>query len=131
MVALDPRDDAPAQYVFDLGQLRDPAREPGAAGVLAFVISGAARCVERGTEATVRDVQAQAAQQIPALRGREPELLRVVTEKRATFLCMPRLARPAAAVAPSLLAAGDYVAGDYPATLEGAVRSGIAAAVAP
>ena len=130
MVALDPREDAPAQYVFDLGQLRDPAREPGAAGVLAFVISGAARCVERGTEATVRDVQAQAAQQIPALRGREPELLRVVTEKRATFLCMPRLARPAAAVAPSLLAAGDYVAGDYPATLEGAVRSGIAAAVA-
>ena len=26
------------------------------------------------------------------------------------------------------LLAGDYVAGDYPATLEGAVRSGVAAA---
>jgi squalene-associated FAD-dependent desaturase len=130
MVALDPREDAPAQYVFDLGQLRDPAREPGAAGVLAFVISGAARCVERGAEATTRDVQAQAAQQIPALRGCSPELLRVITEKRATFLCLPRLARPAATVAASLLAAGDYVMGDYPATLEGAVRSGIAAATA-
>jgi monoamine oxidase len=29
---------------------------------------------------------------------------------------------------PGLLLAGDYVAGDYPATIEGAVRSGIAAA---
>ena len=128
MVALDPREDAPAQYVFDLGRLRDPVREPGAAGVLAFVISGAARCVERGTEATVRDVQAQAAQQIGALRGREPELLRVVTEKRATFLCVPRLARPAAVVATQLVAAGDYIEGAYPATLEGAVRAGVAAA---
>lgn len=127
MLALDPRDDAPAQYVFDLGQLRDPAREPGAAGVLAFVISGAARSVERGTDATVRDVQSQAAQQIVTLRGREPALLRVVTEKRATFLCVPGLVRPAAAVAAQLVAAGDYVAGPYPATLEGSVRSGIAA----
>jgi predicted NAD/FAD-dependent oxidoreductase len=28
------------------------------------------------------------------------------------------------AVAPGLLACGDYIAGPYPATLEGAVRSG-------
>ena len=32
-----------------------------------------------------------------------------------------------AQIAPGLLACGDYVAGPYPATLEGAVRSGIAA----
>ena len=128
MVALDPHEDAPAQYVFDLGRLRDPEREPGAAGVLAFVVSGAARCVERGSEATVREVQAQAVQQIPALRGLATELLRVVTEKRATFLCLPALQRPPATVASTLRAAGDYVAGPYPATLEGAVRAGIAAA---
>jgi monoamine oxidase len=29
---------------------------------------------------------------------------------------------------PGLWLAGDYVAGEYPATLEGAVRSGVAAA---
>lgn len=128
MLALDPREDAPAQYVFDLGQLRDPSREPKAAGVLAFVISGAAHCVERGSEATVRDVQAQAVSQIEALRGRVPTLLRVVTEKRATFLCVPALSRPTAEIASHLVAAGDYVEGPYPATLEGAVRSGVAAA---
>jgi predicted NAD/FAD-dependent oxidoreductase len=38
------------------------------------------------------------------------------------------LRRPAQALASGLVAAGDYVQGPYPATLEGAVRSGLAAA---
>jgi predicted NAD/FAD-dependent oxidoreductase len=59
-----------------------------------------------------------------------PELLRVMAEKRATFRCTPGLDRPPADVAPGLFAAGDYVAGPYPATLEGAVRSGEDAAAA-
>jgi predicted NAD/FAD-dependent oxidoreductase len=49
-------------------------------------------------------------------------------EKRATFACTPGLLRPAAQIALGLLACGDYVAGPYPATLEGAVRSGLHAA---
>ncbi|HSQ73853.1 MAG TPA: FAD-dependent oxidoreductase, partial [Rubrivivax sp.] len=57
-----------------------------------------------------------------------PVLLRVLAEKRATFRCTAGLVRPPASVAPRLVAAGDYVAGPYPATLEGAVRSGEAAA---
>ena len=56
--------------------------------------------------------------------------LRTVTEKRATFACTPGLQRPASAIAPGLLACGDYIAGPYPATLEGAVRSGLQAAEA-
>jgi predicted NAD/FAD-dependent oxidoreductase len=54
----------------------------------------------------------------------------VAAEKRATFRCTPGLQRPPAGVAPGLFAAGDYVEGPYPATLEGAVRSGVAAAAA-
>ena len=57
-------------------------------------------------------------------------MLHVATEKRATFQCTPPLQRPSAAVAPGLWAAGDYVHGPYPATLEGAVRSGRQAAQA-
>nr|MBP7665902.1 FAD-dependent oxidoreductase [Burkholderiaceae bacterium] len=49
-------------------------------------------------------------------------------ERRATFACTPALVRPPMQIAPGLLAAGDHVQGPYPATLEGAVRSGIAAA---
>ena len=128
MLALDPRDDAPAQYVFDLGRLRDPAREPSAGGTLAFVISGAAAWVERGLDATAAAVLAQAGEQLGGLLPQPPRLLRTLSEKRATFLCTPGLQRPGAAPAPGLLAAGDYVDGPYPATLEGAMRSGAAAA---
>ena len=66
----------------------------------------------------------QAAAQL-GRRGLRP--LTTVVEKRATFACTPGLQRPAAAIAHGLWAAGDYVEGPYPATLEGAVRSGIAA----
>ena len=58
-----------------------------------------------------------------------PVLLPVqtVVEKQATFACTPGLQRPPQHIAPGLRAAGDYVQGPYPATLEGAVRSGWAA----
>ena len=49
-------------------------------------------------------------------------------EKRATFACTPALDRPDGHPLPGLWVAGDYVAGPYPATLEGAVRAGEAAA---
>lgn len=113
-----------AQYVFDLGQLRGAAAE----GVLAAVISGARVAVEHGLEHSAEQVRLQLEQELgPRLAG-TPAVLRVLTEKRATFLCTPGLQRPAGCVAPRLWAAGDYVAGPYPATLEGAVRSGVAAA---
>ena len=54
---------------------------------------------------------------------------KVIREKRATFSCRPDLARPPTASAlAGLWLAGDYVCADYPATLEAAVRSGVAAA---
>jgi squalene-associated FAD-dependent desaturase len=65
--------------------------------------------------------------------GPLPELLDwiVITEKRATWTCAPDLPRPGNATPlPGLYLAGDYTAGTdasdaYPATLEGAVRSGV------
>lgn len=54
---------------------------------------------------------------------------RVVAEKRATFECSVGLARPPTRTAlHNIHLAGDYTESDYPATLEGAVRSGIASA---
>ncbi len=55
-----------------------------------------------------------------------PKLIKRIAEKRATFTCRPNLARPPHATAcKGLYLAGDYVEGPYPATLEGAVRSGV------
>lgn len=63
-----------------------------------------------------------------------PDQLTLIHEKRATFACTPdrpRLhARSASDTLPGLVLAGDYAWPDYPATLEGAVRSGLAAATA-
>ncbi|MFN3303954.1 MAG: hydroxysqualene dehydroxylase HpnE [Roseateles sp.] len=118
MLALREGPDAPAQFVFDHGALG------GAPGRFAFVVSGAAPWVARGGCG-----EAVLAQALRELRWTTPPVLdRVLTEKRATFACTPGLARPAARIAPGLWAAGDYVAGPYPATLEGAVRAGRAAA---
>ena len=122
MIALDAGAGRPVQFVFDRGQLGGPP------GLLALVASGASSWLDRGSEATERAAIAQANAAL-ARHLREPLLaMRTIVEKRATFACTPGLDRPPMTVAPGLLAAGDYVAGPYPATLEGAIRSGVAAA---
>lgn len=112
---------APAQFVFDRGQLQP--RETAAQGVLAFVVSASV-----GNRYDLQtQVMKQAARQL-GLHALQP--IQTVVEKRATFACTPELQRPSQFIAPGLWAAGDYVDGPYPATLEGAVRSGMAAAQA-
>jgi len=122
LVALHADAGRPAQFVFDLGQL---GREPG---LLAFVISGASVWVARGTPATEAATLAQASEQLAGHLPAPLQLVGTVVEKRATFACVPKLARPPMAAAAGLVACGDYVEGPFPATLEGAVRSGVAAA---
>ncbi len=112
---------APAQFVFDRGALGGPP------GLLAFVISGAQAWVDRGREATWAATLAQARRELSAWLRAPLQPLQLITEKRATFRCTPALQRPAMALARGLHAAGDYVEGPYPATLEGAVRSGVQA----
>jgi squalene-associated FAD-dependent desaturase len=115
MLALHSTTALPAQFVFDRSQLGGPE------GLWAFVVSAARG--ERGalTQAVLDQANAQLA---PYLLGQPLRTLQTVVEKRATFACTPGLQRPTAAIAPGLWACGDYVEGPYPATLEGAVRSG-------
>lgn len=129
MLALRSGPAAPAQFAFALDAMRlrgaegnaqqaaEPSSEPNATGLLAFVISNSAG---QERQALCAAVAAQAQSQL----GLAVNVLRSVSEKRATFACTPALPRPAAAIAPGLAACGDYVQGPYPATLEGAMRSG-------
>lgn len=133
MLALRSGPAAPAQFAFALDAMRlrgaegkaqqaaepnaEPSSEPNITGLLAFVISNSAG---QERQALCAAVAAQAQSQL----GLAVNVLRSVSEKRATFACTPALPRPAAAIAPGLAACGDYVQGPYPATLEGAMRSG-------
>ena len=104
---------APAQFVFDRGQLGGPP------GLLAFVVSASST----NQQILQTQVLGQARQQL----GLTLEPVQTVIEKRATFACTPGLVRPPQAIAPGLVACGDYIDGPYPATLEGAIRSGLSA----
>lgn len=119
MLALPAAPGAPAQFVFDRGQLDGPP------GWLAFVVSASTDSSAALTPQVLQQARTQLG--LSAL-----EHLQTIVEKRATFACTPGLLRPGCDVNPGavagLLACGDYIDGPYPATLEGAVRSGLQAA---
>ena len=117
-----------SQWIFDRGVTH------GQQGLIAVVIS--AQGVHSGLS---HDELALAVQAELHQRLGLPDLVlrqQVITEKRATFACTPDLVRPTNQTAMAgLFLAGDFTAGlagkgrgEYPATLEGAVRSGVKAA---
>jgi len=113
--------DGYAQWLFDLGALRDLP------GTIAAVISARGRHQDLGNKELAASIHSEIARIVPGLPP--PTWSRVITEQRATFACTPNLRRPMTATAlPGLWLAGDYVASNYPATIEGAVRSGVVAA---
>ena len=120
MIALQMHQTAPAQFVFDRGVL---CQQPG---LLAAVVSAS----EGEREQISTQVQQQVAEQLGL---KQLSVVQTVVEKRATFACLPNTfegprhegVKPDVFVAPHIFACGDFVRGPYPATLEGAVRSGL------
>ena len=109
------------QWVFDRGRLG------GTAGLLAAVISARGAHQNSSQDALAGAIHGELAAFLPNLPA--PLWSRVIAEKRATYSCRPGVLRPANRTAVErCFLAGDYTAGDYPATLEAAVRSGVAAA---
>jgi hydroxysqualene dehydroxylase len=99
-------------------------------GILSVTVSAAESLVEESTHALRerlwRDVVL--AYRLPAV---PLPAARIVKERRATFLCSPEELRRRPGVATpwdNLALAGDYTDTGLPATIEGAIRSGFAAA---
>lgn len=114
------------QFVFDRGQL-----DSRCAGMMAVVISASQAAAQLPHQELSQAVALQLAEALDRPELASPQWQRVVTEKRATFSCTPGLHRPSTETGlPGLWLAGDYIAGPYPATIEGAVQSGQAAAAA-
>ncbi|BCM24985.1 hypothetical protein ZMTM_12440 [Methyloradius palustris] len=107
-----------SQWVFDRGQLY------GQQGLLAVVVSAEGSHQAITQEALAIAVADELAAAFPHLG--QPLWHKVIAEKRATFSCEANILRPhQVTVIPNLYLAGDYTAGDYPATIEGAIRSGV------
>lgn len=122
-------DAAWGQYVFDRGQL---ALTPAAsqAGLLAVVVSSAGNAIAEGSTALTAGIVRQLVRAFGNEALATPLWSKIITEKRATFSCVPDLNRPSQVTQLNgVFLAGDYTISDYPATLESAVRSGMAAAV--
>jgi uncharacterized protein with NAD-binding domain and iron-sulfur cluster len=107
-----------SQWLFDKGRIS------GQHGLLAAVISAEGIHQELSQDELAQKVIAELSAEFGI--AEQPAWFKVIAEKRATFCCSPNLQRPQQQTAlPRLLLAGDYTAGDYPATLEGAVMSGL------
>ncbi len=98
-----------------------------------FVVSASRRLVEMGRAEVVDLALAEAAEFFPRVREAKVERAQVIKEVRATYSAHPGMEalRPAAATrVPNVFLAGDWTRSGWPATMEGAVRSGYYAAEA-
>lgn len=125
MLTLTSHATAPAQFVFDRGLICHEDHTPG---LMAFVVS-AAKETKENIETQVLQQARDLMQSLKLTNSdwERLEVLQTVVEKRATFACTPQLQRPSARPFPHMSVCGDYIDGPYPATLEGAVMSGVQA----
>ena len=111
--------DTIGQWAFDRRFCNQP-------GLIAVVISAHGKHMNLSNPELIRMISAELAQLFPAWPA--PHSAQVIREKRATFACRVNINhyRPANQTGiAGLWLAGDFTATGYPATLEGAVRSGV------
>ncbi len=107
-----------SQWVFDRGILCKQH------GLMAVIISAEGKHQNLTQDKLALTVAKELQAAFPQLA--KPLWHKVIAEKRATFTCNLNLPRPAHVTPYSnFFIAGDYTYADYPATIEGAVRSGI------
>ena len=98
-----------------------------------FVVSASRGLVDMGRAELIDLVLEEAAEFFPDVRDAQVERAQVIKEIRATYSAHPGMeaVRPyAATAAPKVFLAGDWTHSGWPATMEGAVRSGYLAAEA-
>lgn len=111
------------QWAFDRGQLGGPD------GLLAVVISASGRHQALERDDLALALHGELAAIVPDLPA--PRWSQLIAEKRASFSCQPDLRRPSVQTdMDGVFLCGDYTQSPYPATLEAAVRSGVACALA-
>ncbi len=125
--------DSPVQWVFDRTRISGLDRSSrGQAQYLAISLSAAEEYVDVPAAALREQFVPALAELFPAAREARVTEFFVTRERRATFRQAPGTARlrpPAATSMPGLVLAGAWTATGWPDTMEGAVRSGLFAAI--
>ncbi len=120
--------DAEVEWVFDKGRLHGRA---GAPQHLAFIVSAAYRSAPKTNAELVAAAVSALQRYFPAMADAHVLRSLVQREAQATFASTPELEalRPGPVTAlPGLFLAGDWTDTGLPATIEGAVRSGLRSA---
>jgi squalene-associated FAD-dependent desaturase len=122
----EPPSDSPIQHavVIDRSYL-----DASQAGWISIVLSCSTAALPHNHESLILNGLNRLKDCFPALDWPTHCTGVVIHAKQATFACTAGVERPSQkTTSPLIVLAGDYVAGDYPATLEGAIRSGLSAA---
>ena len=120
--------DSPLQWIFDRSEAQ---RGLGSSQYLAVSLSAAGEWVGRSRDDLARAFLPAFEALLPAARAAKASHFFATCERAATFAQLPGAGslRPGARTRhPSLFVAGAWTATGWPATMEGAVRSGLAAA---
>ncbi len=126
--------DSPVQWVFDRTRISglDRLADQGAPQYLAISLSAADEYVDVPAAQLREQFLPALAELFPAAREANVTEFFVTRERRATFRQAPGTAKlrpPAATDLPGLVLAGAWTATGWPDTMEGAVRSGLSAAI--
>ena len=120
--------DSPLQWVFNRGSIL--GSNGGEGRHISISLSGAFEYINQPKE-QVQDMMVQAmARAFPAAAEARLERALVVKQDKATFRCLPgteALRPPAVTPVKGLYLAGEWTDTGWPSTMEGAVRSGVAA----
>ena len=124
--------DSPVQWVFDRTRISGLADRDRGAQYLAISLSAADSCVDVPAARLREQFVPALAELFPAARDAQVTEFFVTRERRATFRQAPGSGalRPKAGTRlPGLVLAGAWTDTGWPDTMEGAVRSGLAAAI--
>jgi zeta-carotene desaturase len=125
--------DRTIQWMFQKSKFQEEGLRDASGSYMELVVSASKTLVQKSREEILELAQRELAEFFPAVADAKLVKATVIKEIYATYSILPGLEqyRPQAATAwPRLFLAGDWTATEWPATMEGAVRSGYLAAEA-
>jgi len=125
--------DRTIQWMFQKSKFQQAAYREGTGSYMELVVSSSKTLVQKSREEILDLAQQEVAEFFPAVKEAKLVKAAVIKEIYATYSILPGLDRyrPESRTPwPRLFLAGDWTATEWPATMEGAVRSGYIAAEA-